>query len=304
MNDQLPLITFILFAYNQEEYIRAAVEGAFAQTYENLEIILSDDCSPDKTFEIMQEMASEYNGPHRIVLNTNENNLGIGAHVWKVGMMAHGKWIVMAAGDDISFPERVEKIVEFSNCSDGEVRLITSGHIDIGSGENYERHLARTYSKKESGDPFYLLKHEPIHHGATAAYDSMLFREFGPIKKGVVYEDKVLFFRCALIRGGVGQVSDYLLKIRSGGVASTDDRSVHLSRIISAFEQSYEDIKWLGREDDKLASYCLFRIRELKMIQHFFHHPFGVLNGLRQVLFSPKLLPRFVREVLRGVCRV
>lgn len=42
---QAPLVTFALFAYNQEKFIREAVEGAFAQTYESLEIILSDDCS-------------------------------------------------------------------------------------------------------------------------------------------------------------------------------------------------------------------------------------------------------------------
>ena len=40
-----PLVTFALFAYNQERYVREAVEGAFAQTYQPLEIILSDDCS-------------------------------------------------------------------------------------------------------------------------------------------------------------------------------------------------------------------------------------------------------------------
>jgi hypothetical protein len=45
-----PFVTFALFVYNQEKYIREAVEGAFSQTYEPLEIILSDDCSTDRTF--------------------------------------------------------------------------------------------------------------------------------------------------------------------------------------------------------------------------------------------------------------
>ncbi len=45
-----PLVTFALFAYNQEQYIREAVEGAFSQTYEPLEIILSDDCSSATRF--------------------------------------------------------------------------------------------------------------------------------------------------------------------------------------------------------------------------------------------------------------
>ena len=46
-----PLVTFALFAYNQEKLITAAVEAAFAQTYQPLEIIISDDESSDKTYD-------------------------------------------------------------------------------------------------------------------------------------------------------------------------------------------------------------------------------------------------------------
>lgn len=74
------LISFALLAYKQEQYIREAVEGAFSQTYSPLEIILSDDCSPDRTFDIIQEMAAKYTGPHKVVLNRNPQNFGIGAH--------------------------------------------------------------------------------------------------------------------------------------------------------------------------------------------------------------------------------
>ena len=42
-------MTFVLLAYNQEKYIREAVDGALAQTYHPLKIILSDDCSSDRT---------------------------------------------------------------------------------------------------------------------------------------------------------------------------------------------------------------------------------------------------------------
>lgn len=71
MMEQRPLVTFALFAYNQEKYIREAVDGAFSQTYEPLEIILSDDCSSDRTFEIMQEMAAAY--LHLVVQEPNND---------------------------------------------------------------------------------------------------------------------------------------------------------------------------------------------------------------------------------------
>ena len=47
-----PLVSFAQFAYNQEKYIREAIEGAFAQTYEPIEVILSEDYSTNRTFEI------------------------------------------------------------------------------------------------------------------------------------------------------------------------------------------------------------------------------------------------------------
>jgi len=76
-----PLVTFALFAYNQEKYIREAVDVAFSQTYQPLEIILSDDCSSDRTFEIMQEMAAAYVGPHDVRVRQSEVNRGLIDHV-------------------------------------------------------------------------------------------------------------------------------------------------------------------------------------------------------------------------------
>lgn len=107
-----PLVTFAIFAYNQEKYIREAVEGAFSQTYSPLEIILSDDCSSDRTFEIIEEMAREYEGPHRIVVVRQARNHGLVCHLLNIARIANGKLFIVAAGDDISFPNRSEIILQ------------------------------------------------------------------------------------------------------------------------------------------------------------------------------------------------
>ncbi|HWY76817.1 MAG TPA: glycosyltransferase family A protein, partial [Verrucomicrobiae bacterium] len=61
-----PLLTFAVCSFNQERFIGEAVEAALAQTYAPLEVVLSDDCSKDKTFEIMRGLAASYRGPHSI----------------------------------------------------------------------------------------------------------------------------------------------------------------------------------------------------------------------------------------------
>lgn len=107
-----PLVTFVLFAYNQEAYIRDAIAGALAQSYEPLEIIISDDCSSDRTFEIMEEMVASYSGPHLVRLRRSATNLGLSRHINECVRDAKGTIITWAAGDDIALPERTRKLVQ------------------------------------------------------------------------------------------------------------------------------------------------------------------------------------------------
>lgn len=107
-----PLVTFLVVAYNQEDFIREAIEGAFSQTYEHLEIVLSDDCSTDQTFHVMQEMLSGYDGPHAVRAIRNPTNMGVLRHTLVRGKEASGQIVIGSAGDDISEPERTTRVVE------------------------------------------------------------------------------------------------------------------------------------------------------------------------------------------------
>lgn len=108
------LVSFCIFAYNQERFIRDAIQGALLQDYNNLEIIISDDCSTDKTYDIIQEEISQYKGHHKVRAIRNQKNLGIAKHVCKVLYEeAKGAYVVIAAGDDISLPARTKVSIEF-----------------------------------------------------------------------------------------------------------------------------------------------------------------------------------------------
>ena len=111
-SNERPLVTFALFSYNQENYIRQAVEAALAQDYYPLEIILSDDYSSDGTFEEMSDIVKNYIGPHRIILRKNHKNLGFSEHINVVNSIASGELLVASAGDDISDSVRTKILVE------------------------------------------------------------------------------------------------------------------------------------------------------------------------------------------------
>jgi glycosyltransferase involved in cell wall biosynthesis len=193
-----PLVTFALFAYNQESYVREAVEAAFAQTYEPLEIILSDDCSSDRTFEIMQEMAAAYRGPHRVVLNRNSSNLGIGAHVSKVFDLARGTLIVMAAGDDVSAPNRTSRLAEKAEEQPDAMAFFSAYRVlqsEIGVKPDLPSSIAELLSGKKG-----VL-------GATAAYRAVLHNRFKTMFPDVRNEDAVYALR-ALLHGRIVAIED------------------------------------------------------------------------------------------------
>jgi len=214
-HDTMPLITFCLLAYNQEAYIREAVLGALAQTYSPLEIILSDDCSSDRTFEIVREVTVGYRGPHLIKINRNDTNLGLVGHLNKVFAWAEGELVVFAAGDDVSLPERTQKLVS-AWLEDRTVDAICSSYtkIDlegkhIGTGEFRSFVPARQW----------LMTKRTFWFGCSTAYTKRLFTRFGPIAYNTT--EDVVYYRRALLLGGVKYIAESLVKYRIGCGMST-----------------------------------------------------------------------------------
>lgn len=246
-----PLITFALFAYKQAQFIREAVEGAFSQTYEPLEIVLSDDCSPDNTFVIMQEMAAAYKGPHKIILNRNEKNLGLAEHINRVVEISKGEWIVTAAGDDISLSNRVadscqvvEKYGEVGGVFGrfhsfrGEFRdngqwgpsHAMDGLVISGSNTAW---IDRFERGESFGTP-----------GCVAMWNRKLFDQFGPIPNGVIAEDVVLGNRAFFSGMGVGFTAAHMVLYRchDANACAGKNKSVFFRKALFSSAVSHHEL--------------------------------------------------------------
>jgi|TARA_B110000211_G_scaffold191500_1_gene218373 glycosyltransferase involved in cell wall biosynthesis len=191
-----PLVTFALFAYNQEEYIREAVEGAFAQTYEPLEIILSDDYSSDRTFEIMQEMAAAYDGSHDVKMRRNPENLGLANHFNRLTHLANGDILTVAAGDDISRPERV------STAMAAFEKNPYLSFVECGLAEFSDNGPLRNYQVSQTERSFSLddLIANPKLGlvGAGRSYKKDILQAFPALLKDCPTEDSTCILRCLL----------------------------------------------------------------------------------------------------------
>ena len=216
-----PLLTFAVCSYNQEQFIREAVEGAFAQTYSPLEIILSDDCSSDRTFEIMREMAAGYSGPHKIVLNRNAANLGLASHVNHVVELTRGEILIGSAGDDFSLPERTALVAEAWEASGRRATSIHGRWIGIdehgqltGDEKNVPWPEMTGTTIRQLGNPVdFVGTLKPHVQGSCHAFSKRLFTVFGPMPKYVVYEDLTLAFRSVLV-GEIHFINRPLVKYR------------------------------------------------------------------------------------------
>ncbi len=209
----MPLITFAILAYNQETFIREALEGAFSQTYSPLEIVLSDDHSSDRTFDIMEEMTVQYRGDHSIILNRNNRNLGIGGHINRIMQISAGEFVVLAGGDDISLPERTSEVYVAWQKLGQKVMSIYSDVIIIDESGREKGFLSNPMPDYQEDLNNMALNLCPGVIGASHAFSRQLFTRFGSLKEPVMFEDRALSFR-ALLMGKIIQIHKPLVKYR------------------------------------------------------------------------------------------
>lgn len=115
INPKEPLISIIVVTYNSAKYILETLESAKAQTYKNIELIVSDDCSTDDTVTICGLWLK--NNKERFVrseLITSDKNTGISANCNRGFNVAQGEWIKYIAGDDTLEPNCIEVYLECS----------------------------------------------------------------------------------------------------------------------------------------------------------------------------------------------
>lgn len=213
-----PLVTFALFAFNQQPFVRAAIEGAFSQTYGPLEIILSDDFSKDQTFGIMQEMAAAYTGPHAVRIRRNESNLGFAAHINAVLAEARGEIICWAAGDDISLPERVARLSE-PMLRDASV---VATHSSVTEIDLEGKVVGGRSHPRLRGD----LTHLDVIEGwqgvvsQAHAFRRVVFDHFGPFQDALSNDGPVMAFR-EISLGKVVYIPEPTVLYRVGSGVST-----------------------------------------------------------------------------------
>ena len=122
---RLPRVSIIMTVFNGERFLHEAIESCLVQTYANLELIIIDDGSTDSSLAIINSFIDS-----RIILLKNESNKGQ-SFSRNMGIKESlGEYIAIMDADDVAYPERIQRQLNYLESNDAEICFTWADLID------------------------------------------------------------------------------------------------------------------------------------------------------------------------------
>ena len=128
--EALPLVSILMPTHERPEYFKLALESALAQTYRNIEIIVSDNSGDERTAELMKEYAADTR-----IYYTHDASLSVRANWLAPLEKARGEYFAYLFDDDLYAPEKIERMADVLSMEDG-VAFVTSHRSAIDEAGN------------------------------------------------------------------------------------------------------------------------------------------------------------------------
>ncbi|RYD80014.1 MAG: glycosyltransferase family 2 protein [Sphingobacteriales bacterium] len=274
-----PLVSVIMSAFNAEAFIEEAIYSILNQTYKNLELIIVNDGSTDRTADIIQKFKDS-----RIVfLQNNENKGNIFSRNLAIAE-AKGEFIAILDSDDVALPNRLETQVNHFLQHD-DMDLLGGGMISFGLGDEKTITFPTDYSYIQA---FLLFKN-------CIAQPTIMFRleslkKYYPLYQNHIYgpEDYETWFRLSKQKIRFANLKIPLIKYR----LSTDQISERNKAKLQERQRQLfvERIQTLGINLRKTDVEIIHRFIEsrieindadFKLIKHFLDHAYMANRKLK-----------------------
>lgn len=235
MVNKQPLVSVIIPAYNCEDYIHDAVKSIMDQTYRNLEIIVVDDASTDKTGGIVKRLQSE---DARIKIITNQVNLKLVGGLNKAIEASKGEYIARMDADDYKHPDAIEKQVNY--LLDNPDTVVVGGAINV-CDEHMNVLNHRSYPATDSEIRNRMFRYNPFAHPAVMINRALIGDERYELAWA---EDYDMWFRLGK-KGKLANIPSTVLNLRTHSssvsqskVAYQEDLTLYI-RLKAIFEYGY-----------------------------------------------------------------
>ena len=230
------MVSVCMTSYYHEPYIAQSIESVLSQKTDfNYEIVISDDCSKDRTQEIIREYAEKY---PCIKYKFNEENIGLTKNVFQAKTMAEGKYVVPLSGDDYWIDDRkLQKQVEFLEKHPEYIGVAT--RIEMRQGDSTEADFLEP-SENACGRTFRL---KDFLGGINFPMNGFLMRN--PLK-----ENYDLFSLMPKLSPYIDDLTDCILTLKLGDIYILKDATVAYRRRIE--ETGKHNFNSLNKGLDKL----------------------------------------------------
>jgi len=244
------LASIVIPVHNGEKYIKESIDSCLEQTYKNIEVIVVDDKSEDNTLNILK------NYGNRITTVPVEKQNGLG-NVINIGIRkSKGKYIARMDADDIMYPTRIEKQVEYleshPNC------VAVGGQIDI-IDENGNITGHRVYAVEDKDIKKNLFLFQPFAHPAVTLRRSTL-EEIGLYPENMWKVEDVKLFLILSTKGEFHNLEDTVLKYRM--TFKTESQS----KMLDHFKKTNEIRNWAVKElgiKPTVREYIIWNIQKI-----------------------------------------
>ncbi len=230
--------TLCILCFNQEHYVGEALEAALRQTGDPIEIIVSDDGSSDNSVAVARNIATQYQGPHRVIVRQTPRNLGTLHHVFNVAELATGDLLVVGAADDLSLSDRVATLLDTWQRKGGSAffsgyRIIDQAGLVIEDFHQFDDRWLPIHD--------YLPDQTVISiHGASSAYDRKMLLALPRPSTRILFEDTWLTLMLTLLGHTIRYVDKPLVAYRRHAASITNfgERAGNTRARIEADDQS------------------------------------------------------------------
>ena len=211
------LVSIIVPCYNAEKHIGQAIESVLTQTYQHWELLVVDDCSTDRSAEIIQSYCDK---DERIIYAKTDTQTGSPVIPRNIATeKANGRFIAFLDSDDVWFPTKLERQTPLF--SDEKTAIVFSNHEKINEAGERKNRIVKA---PQTIDYKRLLKENAIRNSA-GVYDT---EKVGKVfLKNIDYEDFILWLEI-LKKGFIAQNTntlELLYRIRKHSISDNKFRA-------------------------------------------------------------------------------
>lgn len=235
----MPLVSVALAVYNGEKYLRQQVESILNQTVADIELVMSDDCSIDGSWKVMEQLATE---DSRIRIYRNESNLGFKDNFGKAIEKCHGEYIALSDCDDIWEPNHLEMLLDIIGdkaLACGNSTLVDADGIPTGTTLRQQEALDWIPNDDMKKLLSIILFRNP-YQGATMLMRRTFIDKALPIPSKMRYHD-TWFASLACFCGGISYTKQSLMKYRRTNASITGLRSKRKSKLYRFLHLRFDD---------------------------------------------------------------